>query len=357
MSAIDPGFRPDGVLTAGVSPGAQPDRARGTAFYYALLDELRRLPGVASAGAASALPLAPGSLDGASFTLKSRPQPPGGLPPFTMYSAITAGYFETLGVPLIEGRLPERADTDQSRAVAWVNRAFAGQFLPGRAIGEVIEINEQSIEIVGVVGDLKTFALRDEARAMIYVPVGSPLVGLQTMQTVMRTHSGPLPDAAALRRAVDAVNPSVPVTMVKSMDDILRDSMAQMAFTVTLLAVAAAAALALGMVGLYGVISYAVSQRTAEIGIRLALGARPAEVSALVLRQGLVVVVSGLAIGIAAAAAATQFMASLLYEVSARDPGTFAASAAVLLAVSAVATYLPARRAAAIDPAQSLRRQ
>jgi putative ABC transport system permease protein len=111
------------------------------------------------------------------------------------------------------------------------------------------------------------------------------------------------------------------------------------------------------MVGLYGVISYAVSQRTAEIGIRLALGARPAEVSALVLRQGLVVVASGLAIGIAAAAAATQFMASLLYEVSARDPGTFAASAAVLLIVSAVATYLPARRAAAIDPAQSLRRQ
>jgi putative ABC transport system permease protein len=141
------------------------------------------------------------------------------------------------------------------------------------------------------------------------------------------------------------------------MDDILRDSMAQMAFTVTLLAVAAAAALALGMVGLYGVISYAVSQRTAEIGIRLALGASPAEVSALVLRQGLVVVAAGMAIGIAGAAAATQFMASLLYGVTARDPGTYAASAAVLLTVSAVATYLPARRAAAIDPAQSLRRQ
>jgi predicted permease len=357
MSAIDPGFRPDGLLTAGVSPGAQPDRARGAAFYYALLDELRRLPGVESAGAASALPLAPGSLDGASFTVKSRPPSTDKLPPFTMYSAITAGYFETMGVPLVEGRLPERADTDQGRPVAWVNRAFTGQFLPGRAIGEVVEINEQSLEIVGVVGDLKTFALRDEAKAMIYVPVGSPLVGLQTMQTVMRTGGGPPPDVAALRSAVDAVNPSVPLTTVKTMDDILRDSMAQMAFTVTLLAVAAAAALALGMVGLYGVISYAVSQRTAEIGIRLALGARPAEVSALVLRQGLVVVASGLAIGIAAAAAATQFMASLLYEVSARDPGTFAASAAVLLTVSAVATYLPARRAAAIDPAQSLRRQ
>ena len=357
MSAIDPGFRPAGVLTAGVSPGAQPDRARGAAFYYALLDELRRLPGVESAGATSALPLAPRSLDGASFTLKSRPQPSEGPPPFTMYSAITAGYFETLGVPLIEGRLPERADTDHLRSVAWVNRAFAGQFLPGRAIGEIVEINEQSVEIVGVVGDLKTLELRDEAKAMIYVPVGSPLVGLQAMQTVMRTRGGPAPDTSALRSAVDAVNPSVPLTTVKSMDDILRDSMAQMAFTVTLLAVAAAAALALGMVGLYGVISYAVSQRTAEIGIRLALGASPAEVSALVLRQGLVVVAAGMAIGIAAAAAATQFMASLLYEISARDPGTFAASAAVLLTVSAVATYLPARRAAAIDPAQSLRRE
>jgi putative ABC transport system permease protein len=357
MSAIDPGFEPDGLLTVGVSPGAQPDRARGALFYYRLLEELRRLPGVESAGATSALPLAPGSLDGASFTLKSRPQSSEGLPPFTMYSAITEGYFETLGVPLIEGRLPERADTNQSRPVAWVNRAFAGQFLPGRAIGEVVEISERSLEIVGVVGDLKTFELRDEARPMVYVPVGHPLVGLHVMQTVMRTRGGPPPDVSALRSAVDAVNPSVPLTTVRSMDDILRDSMAQMAFTVTLLAVAAAAALALGMVGLYGVISYAVSQRTAEIGIRLALGASPAEVSALVLRQGLVVVAAGMAIGIAGAAAATQFMASLLYGVTARDPGTYAASAAVLLTVSAVATYLPARRAAAIDPAQSLRRQ
>jgi predicted permease len=357
MSAIDPGFRPDGLLTAGVSPGVQADRVRGAVFYYRLLEELRRLPGVESVGASSALPLAPGSLDGSSFTLKSQSQPSGRLPPFTMYSAITAGYFETLGVPLLEGRLPERADTDQNRSVAWVNHTFARQFLSGRTIGETIEINERSLDIVGVVGDLKTFELRDEAKAMIYVPVGSPLVGLQVMQTVMRTRGGPPPDTSALRSAVDAVNPSVPLTTVKTMDEILRDSMAQMAFTVTLLAVAAAAALALGMVGLYGVISYAVSQRTAEIGIRLALGASPGEISALVLRQGLVVVAAGMAIGITAAAAATQFMASLLYEISVRDPGTFAASAGVLLTVSAVATYLPARRAAAIDPAQSLRRQ
>jgi predicted permease len=357
MSAIDPGFRPEGLLTAGVSPGAQPDRARGALFYYQLLDELRRLPGVDSVGATSALPLAPGSLDGSSFTLKSKPAPTGPLPRFAMYSAITAGYFETLGVPLLEGRLPERADTDRSRSVAWVNHAFARQFLAGRTIGETIEINDRSLEIVGVVGDLKTFELRDEAKPMIYVPVGSPLVGLQVMQTVMRTRGGPPPDVSALRNAVDAVNPSVPLTTVKTMDEILQDSMAQMAFTVTLLAVAAAAALALGMVGLYGVISYAVSQRTAEIGIRLALGASPGEVSALVLRQGLVVVAAGMAIGITAAAAATRFIVSLLYEVSAWDPGTFTASAAVLLTVSAIATYLPARRAAAIDPAQSLRRQ
>jgi putative ABC transport system permease protein len=163
MSAIDPGFRPARVLTAGVSPGAQPDRARATAFYYQLLDELRRLPGVESVGATSALPLAPGSLDGSSFTRRSQPQPLGGLPPFTIYSAITAGYFETLGVPLIEGRLPERADTDQDRSIAWVNHAFARQFLTGRTIGETIVINERPLEIVGVVGDLKTFELRDDA--------------------------------------------------------------------------------------------------------------------------------------------------------------------------------------------------
>jgi putative ABC transport system permease protein len=278
-------------------------------------------------------------------------------PGFRPEGVLTAGYFETLGVPLLEGRGPERADTDQTRPVTWVNQAFARQFLEGHTIGETITINDRSLEVVGVVGDLKTFELRDEAKAMIYVPAGDPLVRLRSMQTVMRTRGGPPPDVAALRSAVDAVNPSVPLTTVKTMDDILRDSMAQMAFTVTLLAVAAAAALALGMVGLYGVISYGVSQRAAEIGIRLALGASPGEVSALVLRQGLVVVAAGMAIGVAAAAAATRFMASLLYEISARDPGTFATAAAVLLTVSAVATYLPARRAAAIDPAQSLRRQ
>jgi putative ABC transport system permease protein len=218
-------------------------------------------------------------------------------------------------------------------------------------------MNDTSLEVVGVVGDLKTFELRDEPKAMVYVPIGNPMVGLDVMQTLMRTSGGPLPDAAALRSAVDTVDASVPVTTVKTMDEILRDSMAQMAFTVTLLTVAAVAALALGMVGLYGVISYVVSQRTAEIGIRLALGARPSEVSALVLRQGLAVAAAGVAIGVAASAVASRFMASLLYEVSAWDLTTFGAAAGVLLTISVAATYLPARRAAAIDPAQSLRRQ
>lgn len=357
ISAIDPGFRPAGVLTVGVSPGAQPDRARGAAFYYRVLDELGRLPGVESVGAASALPLAPGSLDGSSVTVKSRPVTESKIPQFTMYSTVTAGYFETLGVPLVEGRLPERADTDQGRPVAWVNQTFARQFLGNRTVGDAIQLNEQWLDIVGVVGDLKTFELRDDAKAMVYLALGTAMVNMDTMQMVVRTGSGPAPDASALRSAVDAVNPSVPLTTIKTMEVILDDAMAQMSFTLALLAIAAAAALALGVVGLYGVISYAVSQRTAEIGIRLALGATPREVSALILRQGLVVVGTGVAIGLVAAAMATRFMASMLYEVSLRDPATFAGAAGVLLAVSAAATYLPARRAAAIDPAQSVRRQ
>ena len=355
LSAVDPGFRTDGVMTTGVSLGAQPDRAQAVTFYHRVLDEIARVPGVQAAGAAGALPVAPGALNGSSFAIKGRPRPEGQIPLFTMYTAVTGGFFETLGVPILEGRAPERVDDSDDRPVAWVNSTFAHHFLDGRAVGEWIEIEDRWLEIVGVVGDLRTFGLREEMRPMAYLPLSNTSVDLEVMHAVVRTSASSGPLASALRSAVDGVDASVPLTTMRTMDEIVAGSIAQASFTMTLLAIAAAMAVVLGVVGLYGVISYIVAQRTAEIGIRLALGARPLEVCALVLRQGLAVTLAGVAVGLLAALAATRLMASLLFEVSTRDPATFATVAVLLTLVSAAATYVPARRAAGIDPVRALR--
>ena len=357
LAAIDPGFDPQDVVTAGVTLGPQRDRDRAAPFYHAVLDQMAQLPGVESVGATSALPIAPAGLSGGDFDIKSRPTADGALPPFAMYTAVTAGYFETLRIPVLQGRSPQRADTDQHRAVAWVNRALATTFLRDRTIGESIKLGGQWLDIVGVVGDVKTFDLREPPRPMVYVPMGNSLVPGDAMFAVIRTRDGVTLPASALRAAVDAVDRSVPLTSVRTMKDIVNESVAQTSFTMVLLAIAALTALALGVVGLYGVVSYVVSQRAAEIGIRLALGARPTDVYGLVLGQGLSVALVGVACGLVAAFAFARLMQSLLFEVSVHDPVTYAAAAVALTLVSTAATYVPARRAAMLDPSAALRTQ
>jgi predicted permease len=355
LHAVNPGFRIDGLVTTGVSLGAHTDRAQAVAFYYRVLDEMARIPGVAAAGAASNLPVGATGITGSSFAIRSRPDPQSEIPLFTMYSGVTEGYFETLGVPLFEGRAPARSDADRDRPVAWVSRTFAHQFLDDRAVGEWIQIHERWLEVVGIVGDVKIFGLREDVRPMVYLPLSNAAVGLEVVHTVFRTSAVQASLAPALRSAVDSVDASVPLTTTRTMADIVATSMAQTSFAMTLLATAAGIALVLGVVGLYGVISYIVTLRTAEIGIRLALGAKPGGVCVMVLRQGLIVTIAGVAVGLVAALALTRLMASLLFEVSAHDPATFVAVALVLTAVSAAATYLPARRAAGIDPVRALR--
>jgi len=357
LAALDPGFEAGGVVTAGVTLGRHSDADRASAFYHAVLAEMARLPGVESVGATSALPIALNSLSGGSFAIKSRPTPDSALPPFAMYTAVTAGYFETLHIPILGGRAPTRADVEQHHLVAWVNRTMLTKFFAGAAIGESIKFGEQWLDVVGVVGDVKTFDVREPSRAMVYVPMGNALVPTDVMYAVVRTRDGAALPVAALRSAVDAVDRSVPLTAIRTMQEIVDASLAPTSFTMTLLTIAAVTALALGVVGLYGVISYVVSQRTAEIGIRLALGARRTDVYGLVLGQGLTVALAGVAVGLLAASAAARLMRSLLFEVSAHDPVTYAAAAAILTLVSLGATYLPARRAASIDPSAALRMQ
>ena len=357
LSAVDPGFRPRGLLTVGVSIGRLPDRARTSTSYQRILDEIGSLPGVTAVGASNSLPIEAGGMNGSSFAIESKPRADTDVPPVTMYSVVSAGYFETIGMPIVAGRAPSPDDGVPGRATVWVNQSFARRFLDDRAIGERIRFEDDWLEIVGVVGDVRTFGLAEDVRPMAYLPVGTPVrgVALDIMQVVLRTTLPPSSLASGLRAAVDRIDPSVPLMRIRTMDEIISASLARIAFTMTLLVIAALVALILGLLGLYGVISYIVGQRTSEIGVRLALGAQPGQVRLMVLRQGLGVALVGVVVGLGAAAAATRVMGSLLFEVSTHDPVTFGAAALALTAVSALATYLPARRAAAIDPLEAIR--
>jgi putative ABC transport system permease protein len=207
------------------------------------------------------------------------------------------------------------------------------------------------------VGDIRTFGLQEDIRPFAYTTPGNPAVSLDVMQLVVRTSTASDALASSLRGAIDRVDAAVPLTTVQTMTDVVAGSLAQTWFTMMLLACAAGGALVLGMIGLYGVIRYVVAQRTAEIGVRIALGARPADVRMMVLRQGLGVTLAGVTVGLIAAWASTRLMASLLFQISANDPATFVSVTLVLTAVSMVATYLPARKAARIDPSQALREE
>jgi putative ABC transport system permease protein len=357
LYSVDPGFSVEGVVTAGVSLGPRSDRSQAVRFYHQVLDEVARLPGIVSRGASSSLPIGATHMGGGSFDIESRPRPDTELPAVTMYMAVSAGYFETLGVPVLAGRAPEPADAEGGRPVVWVNETFARTFLDNNAIGERIELEGTRLEIVGVVGDIRTFGPREDVRPFAYMTLGNPAVSLDVMHLVVRTAAAPGSLASALRGAVDRVDSSVPLTTLQTMTDVVASSLAQTWFTMTLLACAAGGALVLGMIGLYGVIRYVVAQRTAEIGVRIALGARPGDVRWMVLRQGLSVTLAGVIVGLVAAWASTRLMASLLFQVSASDPATFVSVALVLTGVSMLATYLPARKAASIDPSQALREE
>lgn len=354
LSAVDPGFRVQGLLTAGMSAGAARTRASTNALYTQVVDKMAATPGARGAGAATSLPLGATGLTGAGVDMQSRPELHG-RGPNTMYSGITAEYLQTLGVPFLAGRVPARDDIEQNRPLAWVNKTFARQFLGDRALGERIRVADSGwLEVVGVVGDMKTGALRDDVQPMVYVPFTNSAVKPTVMFAVVRTTGDPTSIASAVREAVNSVDASVPLAL-RTMDDIHSASLAQSRFTVVLLSLAAVIGLALGIVGLYGAISYTVAQRTAEIGVRVALGANPAAVCAMVLRQGISIILLGIAIGLAAAGSLARYIASMLFEVSAFDPLTYAAVTLLLVSVGVLATFVPARRAADTNPVDALR--
>jgi predicted permease len=359
LRAVQPGIRTEGVLTLGVSLGTARPRAQTVDTYARILEEIRKQPGVIHAGATNALPLQPAGVNGSSFTIESRPRHEDDLPPLAMFSAVSEDYLPAMGATLIQGRAIDRTDREQKRAVIMIDQAMARRFLDNRALGERIRFGGDSTwyEVVGVVADIRMFGLREEVRPMAYFPLSTTLtsVGIDVLNIIVRTTGDPLALLPALRTTMQRVEPTAPITNARTMTQVRNESLAETSFTMTILSLASLVALLLGAIGLYGVINYLVTQRTAEIGVRIALGAIPAQVRAMVLRQGLSIGIVGVAFGVAAAFALTRVLETLLFEIDSKDPLTFALVPAIMLAVSALAAYLPARRASAVSPLEALR--
>jgi len=369
LQNVDPGFVADNVLTLRLSLPETPyeDGDKSVAFYEQLVDRVDGIPGVERASVVSKLPLRPQGTSHNGVLIEDRPVEPGSMPHVALSIIVGPGYFETMGIRLLEGRLIERSDIAAGTGAVVVNRAFARHYWAGEsAIGKQVwpgiaqdrEENEDFawLPVVGVVDDVRNLRLDMEIRPIVYYAMSGPGETDRTsMSLVVSTTAAPTSLAPAIRDAVWSLDPNVPITRIETMRRVLRDATSRAGFTMLMLGIAAGVALLLGAVGLYGVISYGVTQRRQEIGVRMALGAPAGRVRGMVVRQGAVVAGIGLGVGFGAAIGLTRLMEALLFEVSPTDPPTFGIVVALLFVVSIFASWIPARRAAAVDPAIALR--
>lgn len=353
------GFQTEHVVTAKLglplstsSPYSNPG---ARVQFWQLLDaRVRALPGVVAVGAASELPLT-GQHSDDPFHIPGRSYGPSEFDD-AQFRQVTPDYLFAMRIPLIAGRWLNEQDDEHSPGVVVVNQAFAKQFFPnGDLLGKRLQLadDQATREIVGVVGDIRHIALSEPDWPEMYVPYAQSAA--PTMNLVVRAAANPLNLATALQAQVSTTDKEITLSAVTSMDDVLGASVAQPRFSSQLLTVFAAMALLLAAIGLYGLMAYSVTQRRTEIGIRMALGARREDVLTLILRQGSRLALTGIAIGLVASLAATRLLSSMLFAVTPKDPETFIAVAFVLSAVALVASYIPARRAAKVDPMVALR--
>ena len=361
MRAVEPGFvRPEQVQTfrIDVPEALVADEVEMARTHERIAERLRQVPGVVSVGLASSItmdeednlnPLLVEHLDAADGEARNFPR----------FKSIAPGYFETMGNRLVSGRGVTWNDVYGERRVVVISEALAREIWrdPSEAVGERVRGWRPTwYEIVGVVGNERDDGLNQPATPMIYWPLLNDVYLQRTMAYAVRSDRVGTPGfLRELQDAVWSVNPNLPLATVQTLEEIQADSMAGTSFAMVMLAIAASVALLLGVVGIYGVIAYVATQRTREIGIRIALGAEAGDVRKMFLRQGLRLTASGIALGIAAALLITRVMAALLFGVGPADPITYAAVSAVLAAVALVATYLPARRASRVDPVIALR--
>ncbi|MGH9937327.1 MAG: ABC transporter permease, partial [Blastocatellia bacterium] len=357
LNQVDPGFNSDRALTMGVTllRSKYPEDERVASFYSQLLERAASTPGIESVGAISEPPLVGGTSN--YFTIEGRPPVAKEARPITQYRVATPRYFESMGIPLLAGRDFAESDTKQAPNVVVINEAFARQHFAGEnPLGHHIRLQGQERDpllIIGVTGNVRDFGLDEQAPLIAYVPfLQNPLSKTyqRSMTIVARTKADPGAVAGSLRAALTSLDKSLPVYALKPMTEYLRDSLARRRFNLILLSVFGGVALLLAAGGIYGVISCSVTQRTHEIGIRMALGARPRDVLKLVVRQGMMMALGGVALGLLAALALTRLMKTLLFDVSVTDPLTFTVIALLLTFVALLACWIPARRATIVDP-------
>ena len=357
LTAIDLGFETDKVLTMSVRlPETKYTTAAARATFFAeLARRVEGIPGVRSTAFANQFPMRGGW--GTSVRV---PGPSGDAVVEADCQAVSPGYFATLGIPLMRGRLLTANDRDGAQRVAVVSQTFVRKYLGGREpIGYQFARTgpeAPSVSIVGVVGEIRRDGKEADLQPQVYLSAAqTDLYPVRLASLAVRATAEPYSLVPAIQRAVWSIDPDQPITGVRTLDDVLTASMAQRRFNLTLLAAFAALAVALALVGVYGVVSYAAVQRTREIGIRVALGASRTDVIALVVRSGLRWAIAGVVAGLMVASAATRLMTTMLFDVSPTDPVTFAAIAVAMVAVAIGASYIPARRAAMVDPIAALR--
>ena len=356
------GFVPRDVLTFRVAlpPTIYPKPADLSRFGHELVDRLSQLPMVTAAGAASEVPIAQFP-SGTTFEIRGHAVDPGRLPPILWYQTVTPGFFKTMGVALRRGRDFDSTERRDGVRSVIVNQALVDQFWPHEdPIGKQLRPGGQEgdrpwFTVVGVVATMRQGELREQLRGQIYFPLGAGTDSTPRGMTYVIRGPNVAAQADAARRAVWAIDRDLPVAAVQTMDEVVRDSVVQFSFTMFTLGLSALVALVLGAVGLYGVLWYAVSLRTREIGVRLALGAPTSRVMRSVVTHGVTIAGLGLVVGSLGAMGLTRFLSGLLYEVQPLDLAAFTAMPAVLLAVALLASYLPARRAAAVSPLEAMR--
>ena len=352
---VSPGFDPENVLTMNISlPTVKyADTQKQTAFFDELLRRVSSLPGVRSAGVSAAMPLS--RIRVTPILFEGQPEVPLMERPFTIIEAISPGFLETLRIPVLSGRAFTAADDKQSPLVVLVNQTLARRYWrDANPVGKHVSVGRQAAaEIVGVTGNAKNNGLASEAEPEVYLPFAQLPWG--NMNLFVRTASDPQSLAGAIRNQVSGIDSDQPVNRVQTVSDLMNTSRAQPRFTMLLLVVFSATALVLAIVGIYGVLAYSVAQRRQELGIRLALGAEKNDILRLVVRNGLLLAVCGVAVGWIAGLALTRVMESLLYQVGARDFSTFTVAAVSFLLIALLASYIPARRAAKVDPVEALR--
>jgi len=357
LLSVDTGFVSENLLTANVQLVQHKDPQKRVALARQVIERVQSVPGVEVAGGGTGLPPQTAQR-GTRFEIEGRPDLAQG-DNTAYFVAVTPNYFRALKTPLAQGREFDERDSETSPLVTIINQSLARRLFSGEdPVGKRLKLvnPEQQADwrtIVGVVGDIRYNGLDDSGEAAIYTPFSqTPFLWTYLM---VRTIASPESVAASIEKAVSSVEAGLTAANLRPMKQLISATVAQPRLNALLLSIFAGLALLLAAVGIYGVVSYSVAQRTRELGIRMAMGAKTGDVLKLVVKQGMAAVIIGIAIGLAAAMAVTHLLESLLYEVSATDPATFIIISIVLATVALVACYIPARRATKVDPMEALR--